>query len=141
MSKYTLVIHGGAGTILKKDMTEAKEQAYQKALEDALDAGYGLLEKGGSAVGAVLAATVSLEDNILFNAGRGSVFSKDGSQEMDASIMEGKDLRAGAVAAVRNIRNPVDLAYAVMTKSQHVMLNGQGAYDFAKLNHIRTEPD
>lgn len=141
MTKYSIVIHGGAGTILRKDMTPEKEQAYQQALSDALAAGYSLLEKGGSAVGAVLAATVSLEDNILFNAGRGSVFGKDGSQEMDASIMEGKRLMAGAVSAVRNIRNPIELAYAVMTKSQHVMLNGQGAFDFAKLNNIRTEPD
>jgi beta-aspartyl-peptidase (threonine type) len=141
MTKYSIVIHGGAGTILRKDMTPEKEQAYQQALNDALEAGYSLLEKGGSAVGAVLAATVSLEDNILFNAGRGSVFGKDGSQEMDASIMEGKRLMAGAVSAVRNIRNPIELAYAVMTKSPHVMLNGQGAFDFAKLNNIRTEPD
>ena len=84
---------------------------------------------------------MSLEDNILFNAGKGSVFAKDGSQEMDASIMDGKTLMAGAVSAVRNIRNPVELAYAVMTKSQHVMLNGTGAYDFAKLHGIKTEPD
>jgi beta-aspartyl-peptidase (threonine type) len=141
MSILTIVIHGGAGTILKKDMTDEKEKAYQQALQDALDAGYTLLEKGGTAVAAVLAATMSLEDNILFNAGRGSVFGKDGKQEMDASIMEGKYLMAGAVSAVKNIRNPVELAYAIMTKSQHVMLNGQGAYDFARLHHIRTEPD
>ncbi len=141
MADHIIVIHGGAGTILKKDMTEEKELAYHKALEDALNAGYSLLQKGESAARAVLAATISLEDNILFNAGRGSVFGKDGSQEMDASIMEGKQLMAGAVSAVRNIRNPVELAYTVMTKSQHVMLNGQGAYDFARLNNIRTEPD
>jgi L-asparaginase / beta-aspartyl-peptidase len=138
---FTIVIHGGAGTILKKEMTAEKEKAYQQGLEEALDKGYTLLKKGAAAVDAVLAATICLEDNILFNAGRGSVFGKDGSQEMDASIMEGKELGAGAVSAVRNIRNPVELAYAIMTKSQHVMLNGQGAYDFAKLNHIRTEPD
>ncbi len=141
MSKFTLVIHGGAGTIRKADMTDEKEAAYRKGLEDALHAGYILLEKGGSAIDAVRAAVVSLEDNILFNAGKGSVFGKDGSQEMDASIMDGKNLMAGAVSAVRNIRNPVELAYAIMTKSQHVMLNGQGAYDFAKLHGIKTEPD
>ncbi|MBC7873198.1 MAG: isoaspartyl peptidase/L-asparaginase, partial [Ferruginibacter sp.] len=112
MSTYSLVIHGGAGTILKKDMTGEMEAAYKKALEDALDAGYVLLEQGRSAVEAVLAATMSLEDNSLFNAGKGSVFAKDGSQEMDASVMDGKTLMAGAVAAVRNIRNPVELAYA-----------------------------
>ena len=141
MSNYSLVIHGGAGTILKQDMTDEKELAYRTALEVALNAGYILLEKGETAVAAVLAATISLEDNLLFNAGRGSVFAKDGSQEMDASIMEGQHLMAGAVAAVRNIRNPIELAYAIMTKSQHVMMTGQGAYDFAKLNRVKTEPD
>src|SRR5882724_4076824 len=105
MDKHILTIHGGAGTILKGDMTPALEAAYRKGLEDALTIGYSLLEKGGSALEAVLAATMSLEDNILFNAGKGSVFAKDGSQEMDASIMDGKTLLAGAVSAVRNIRN------------------------------------
>lgn len=138
---YTLVIHGGAGTILKEDMTNELEASYRKALEDALAVGYTMLEKGKPAVEVVKAAIISLEDNILFNAGKGSVFGKDGSQEMDASIMDGKNLMAGAVSAVRNIKNPVELAYAVMTKSQHVMLNGQGAYDFALLNGIKTEPD
>ena len=137
----TIVIHGGAGTILKGDMTLEKEQAYRNALGSALDKGYSLLEKGGSAVDAVRAAVVELEDNILFNAGKGSVFGKDGKQEMDASIMDGKNLMAGAVSAVRNIRNPVELAYTIMTKSQHVMLNGQGAAHFAKDQGIRFEPD
>ncbi len=141
MSTYNLVIHGGAGTILKQDMTDEKEAAYRKALDNALNAGYIMLENGGTAVNAVLAATMSLENNILFNAGKGSVFAKDGSQEMDASIMEGKNLMAGAVSAVRNIRNPVELAYTIMTNSQHVMMTGQGAYEFAKLNGIKTEPD
>lgn len=141
MAKFTLVIHGGAGTILKKDMTDEKEGAYRKALRHALDAGYSLLETGGTAVDAVMAAAMSLENNILFNAGKGSVFAKNGSQEMDASIMEGKNLMAGAVSAVKNIRNPVELAYTIMTKSQHVMMTGQGACDFAKLNGIKTEPD
>lgn len=141
MSTYTLVIHGGAGTILKKDMTDELEAAYCTALEDALTAGYKILEKGMPAVEAVKAAVISLEDNILFNAGKGSVFGKDGSQEMDASIMDGENLMAGAVSAVRNIKNPVELAYTIMTKSQHVMLNGQGAYEFALLNGIKTEPD
>ena len=141
MSVFTLVIHGGAGTILKKDMTPELEASYKNALEDGLNAGYALLEKGQSALNAVRAAVVSLEDNILFNAGRGSVFGKDGHQEMDASIMDGKNLMAGAVSAVRNIRNPVELAYAIMTQSQHVMMNGQGAYDFAKLKGLKIEPD
>lgn len=138
MQKITLVIHGGAGTILKKDMTEAMEQAYLNALETALEAGYAVLAKGDTAVAAVLAATTSLENNILFNAGRGSVFAHDGSQEMDASVMDGKNLMAGAVSAVRNICNPVELAYAVMTKSEHVFLTGKGANEFAKLHGIAT---
>lgn len=141
MSGYTIVVHGGAGTILKKDMTPEKEASYNKGLEDALHAGYQLLAKGGSALDAVRAAVVSLEDNILFNAGRGSVFGKDGSQEMDASIMDGNTLMAGAVSAVRNIRNPVELAFTIMTQSQHVMLNGQGAYEFANLHGLKIEPD
>jgi L-asparaginase / beta-aspartyl-peptidase len=141
MSTYTLVIHGGAGTILKEDMTPELEASYKKGLEDALNVGYALLEKGQSALEAIKAAVVSLEDNILFNSGKGSVFAKDGSQEMDASIMDGKNLMAGVVSAVRNIRNPVELAYTVMTQSPHVMLTGQGAYDFAKLHGIKTEPD
>lgn len=141
MSKYSLVIHGGAGTILKESMTPEMETAYRKGLQAALDQGYDVLANGGTAVEAVLAATICLEDNILFNAGRGSVFGKDGKQEMDASIMEGKELRAGAVSAVRNIRNPVQLAYAVMTQTAHVMLNGQGANDFAASIGMKTEPD
>ncbi len=141
MSTHTLVIHGGAGTILKEAMTPELEAAYKKGLEDALQIGYTLLDKGQSALDAVRAAVISLEDNILFNAGKGSVFTKDGRQEMDASIMDGKNLMAGVVSAVKNIRNPVELAYTVMTKSSHVMLTGQGAFDFAKLNGIKTEPD
>lgn len=141
MSDFTIAIHGGAGTILRSDMTADLERAYTDALEQALIAGYALLEKGISSVDAVKAAVTSLEDCILFNAGRGSVFAADGSQEMDASIMDGETLMAGAVSAVRNIKNPVELAYAVMTKSQHVMLNGQGAYDFALSQAIKTEKD
>ncbi|RYZ48184.1 MAG: hypothetical protein EOP49_19285 [Sphingobacteriales bacterium] len=136
-----MVIHGGAGTILRENMTAEMEQAYRQGLDAALDAGYNILHKGGAALDAVKAAVVSLENNILFNAGRGAVFAKDGSQEMDASIMDGKDLRAGAVSAVSNIRNPVELAYAVMTQSQHVMLNGEGANAFAAAAGIATEPD
>jgi L-asparaginase / beta-aspartyl-peptidase len=141
MQKITLVIHGGAGTILKKDMTGAMEQAYLNALDTALDAGYSVLAKGNPAMDAVLAATTSLENNILFNAGRGSVFAHDGSQEMDASVMDGKNLMAGAVSAVRNICNPVTLAYAVMTKSEHVFLTGKGANEFAKAQGIATAAD
>lgn len=141
MHKYTLAIHGGAGTILKENMTAEMEQAYRNGLEDALNAGFRLLQNGGSAIDAVKAAVISLEDNILFNAGRGAVFAKDGGQEMDASIMDGRNLMAGAVSAVTNIRNPIELAHAVMTKSEHVMLNGDGANAFAESINIKTEPD
>lgn len=141
MSMIKIAVHGGAGTIRREDMTDEMEAAYKKGLQEALDAGYALLADGKTAVEAVKAAVISLEDNILFNAGRGSVFGKDGSQEMDASIMDGSNLMAGAVSAVRNIRNPVELAYTIMTKSQHVMLNGHGAGDFAKLHGLKTEPD
>lgn len=141
MAAYRLVIHGGAGTILKEEMTADLEAAYIKGLDDALTVGFAMLENGSFALDAVKAAVISLEDNILFNAGKGSVFAKDGSQEMDASIMDGKTLMAGAVSAVKNVRNPIELAYAIMTKSHHVMLNGLGAFDFAKLHGIKTEPD
>src|SRR5678815_5575148 len=114
MSKYTLVVHGGAGTILKEDMTPQLEVAYLKGLEDGLTTGYAVLEEGGTAVNAVKAALVVMEDNLLFNAGRGSVFTKKGVQEMDAAIMDGAILNAGSVAGVRNVRNPIELATEVM---------------------------
>lgn len=141
MSNYTLVIHGGAGTISKSTITTEQESAYTAALEEALDAGFSLLKNNGTALDAVRAAVVSMEDCVLFNAGKGSVFGKDGSQEMDASIMDGRTLMAGAVAAVRNIRNPVELAYTIMKKSKHVMLNGRGAYEFAVQQGLAIEPD
>jgi L-asparaginase / beta-aspartyl-peptidase len=141
MQTFSIVIHGGAGTILKEDMTPELEAAYTKALDDALTGGYAVLEEGGSAVNAVKAAIVILEDNLLFNAGRGSVFTKKGVQEMDAAIMDGKDREAGAVAAVRNVRNPIELAAEVMLHSNHVFLSGKGANDFAIKQGIKLEPD
>lgn len=138
---YTLVIHGGAGTILKEDLTPELENAYKIGLKEALDAGYAVLEEGGSAVNAVKAAVVVLEDNMLFNAGRGSVFTKKGVQEMDAAIMDGKDRSAGSVSGVRNVRNPVELATEVMRNSNHVFLSGKGANDFAIKQGIKLEPD
>src|SRR6185436_19967910 len=99
-----IAVHGGAGTILKSNMTQQMENEYRSALNNALDAGYALLKKGKSALDAVEAAVISLEDCPLFNAGRGSVFTHDGKHEMDASVMDGKDLRAGAVAAIKNVR-------------------------------------
>jgi beta-aspartyl-peptidase (threonine type) len=105
MSNYTIAIHGGAGTIVKDDMTPELEQAYIQAMNDALSAGYAVLEKGGTAINAVKVACIVLEDNVLFNAGRGSVFTKAGDHEMDAAIMDGATLKAGSVAGVRNVRN------------------------------------
>jgi beta-aspartyl-peptidase (threonine type) len=141
MHPYSIVIHGGAGTILKEDMTPELEAAYVKGLDEALSAGYAVLEQGGTAANAVKASIVVLEDNLLFNAGRGSVFTKKGVQEMDAAIMDGKDRQAGAVAAVRNIRNPIELAAEVMHNSNHVFLSGKGANDFAIKQGIKLEPD
>jgi beta-aspartyl-peptidase (threonine type) len=138
---FTIVVHGGAGTILKEDMTPELEQAYQKGLQEALDVSYAVLEQGGTAVNAVKAAIVVLEDNVLFNAGRGSVFTKKGLQEMDAAIMDGSTLAAGAVAAVRNVRNPIELATEVMHNSNHVFLSGKGANDFAIKQGVKLEPD
>ena len=141
MDKYTIVIHGGAGTIVPEDMTPELEEAYIAGLNDSLEAGYAVLEKGGSAVNAVKAAIVTLEDNILFNAGRGSVFTKRGVQEMDAAIMEGKTLAAGSVTGVRNVRNPIELAAEVMQNSDHVFLSGKGATDFAIRQGLKLEAD
>lgn len=141
MQKLTMVIHGGAGTIVKEDMTPELEAAYVQALKDSLNAGYAVLEEGGSAVNAVKAAIVILEDNILFNAGRGSVFTKKGVQEMDAAIMDGTNLAAGAVAGVRSVRNPIELATEVMRNSNHVFLSGKGANDFAIKQGVKLEPD
>ena len=136
-----MVIHGGAGTILKEDMTPELEQAYLQGLQSALDAGFAVMEEGGSAVNSVKAALVILEDNMLFNAGRGSVFTKKGVQEMDAAIMDGSTLDAGAVSGVRNVRNPIELATEVMRNSNHVFLSGKGANDFAIKQGIKLEPD
>lgn len=141
MQKFILVIHGGAGTILKEDMTPELEGAYLEGLKEALHAGFAVLEEGGSSVNAVKAAIVILEDNMLFNAGRGSVFTKKGLQEMDAAIMDGSNLEAGSVTGVRNVRNPIELATEVMHHSNHVFLSGKGANDFAIKQGIKLEPD
>jgi len=141
MSDFTIVIHGGAGTILKEDMTPELELAYLSGLQQTLQVSYAVLEEGGTAVNAVKAAIVLLEDNVLFNAGTGSVFTKKGVQEMDAAIMDGIDLSAGAVAGVRNVRNPIELAMEVMRNSNHVFLSGKGANDFAIKQGVKLEPD
>lgn len=141
MQKFSLVIHGGAGTILKDDMTPELEEAYKLALEEALTAGYGVLENGGNAVNAVKAAVVVMEDISLFNAGKGAVFTKKGINELDAAIMDGSNLNAGSIAGVRNIRNPIELAEEVMIHSGHVFLSGKGANDFAIKQGVKLEPD
>ena len=130
--KYVLVLHGGAGTILKKNMSNAAEQKYREALTEALLAGHKLIQNGGSGLDAVVAAIKVMEDSPLFNAGKGAVFTNNGKNELDASIMDGATLAAGAVAGVTTIRNPITGARAVMEKSGHVMLSGQGADDFAR---------
>lgn len=141
MNQYTLAIHGGAGTISPKSMTPEKETAYRGALQDALTAGHDVLSKKGSSLDAVEAAIISLENNPLFNAGRGSVFTHDGGHEMDASIMNGKTLEAGSVAGVRGVKNPIILSRAVMEKSEFVMLCRDGAEEFARLNNIEFAGD
>lgn len=132
--KYVLVIHGGAGTILKSSMTPEKERLYKQGLQNALYAGNMVLKNGGTALDAVEAAVKVLEDDSLFNAGKGAVFTNEGKNELDASIMDGKTLKAGAVAGVTNIKNPITAARAVMDKSEHVMMAGKGAESFAANN-------
>ena len=127
-----LVIHGGAGTILKKDMSADKERAYTNSLEEALKEGYAILQNGGSSLDAVEAVVKSLEDNPLFNAGKGAVFTNEGKIELDAAVMNGKTLAAGSVAGLTTIKNPITAARAVMEKSNHVMLIGRGAEQFAR---------
>ncbi len=129
--KIAIAVHGGAGTILKSSMTPALEKAYKAALEAALQSGYKILGEGGSSLDAVEMAVKVLEDCPLYNAGKGSVFTANETNELDASIMSGKDLMAGAVAGVTTIKNPVAAARAVMEKSGHVLLMGKGAEDFA----------
>jgi beta-aspartyl-peptidase (threonine type) len=129
--KHALVIHGGAGTILKENMTPEKERAYKAALTLALKTGDSILANGGKAIDAVVAAIKIMEDSPLFNAGKGAVFTNDGKNELDASIMDGSNLKAGAVAGVTNIKNPITAALAVMQKSEHVMMAGKGAEKFA----------
>ena len=141
MATYTMALHGGAGTILKQDMTPELEATYLRSLEEALTVGYKILESGGAAVVAVKETTMHLENNLLFNAGRGSVFTKKGLHEMDAAIMDGATGRAGAVAAVRNVRNPIALAVEVMHNSDHVLLSGEGAKEFAIKCGMKLEPD
>jgi beta-aspartyl-peptidase (threonine type) len=132
MNTFSIAIHGGAGTLVKGMMTPELESAYKRALKLALDKGYAILEAGGTATEAVEQAVIALEDSHLFNAGKGSVFTAEETHEMDASIMDGKTLNAGAVSLITGIKNPVSLARDVMEKSEHVFLAGEGAMQFAK---------
>ena len=134
MNNFSIAIHGGAGTLVKGLMTLELEAEYKAALKTARDIGYKILEQGGTALDAVESAVNSLEDTPLFNAGKGAVFTNEGTHEMDASIMDGKTLEAGAVSLVTGIKNPVSLARDVMEKSYHVFLAGEGAMKFAKSN-------
>ncbi len=138
---YTIAIHGGAGTILKSEMTSKQEADYQDALNEALTAGYEILDKGGSSLDAVELAVICLENCPLFNAGKGSVFTNQGTHEMDASIMNGVDQSAGAVAMLHAVKNPINLARLVMEKTSHVLLAGQGAMDFANQMKVEMKND
>lgn len=130
--EFAIVIHGGAGTILKKNMTPEREAAYQAKLEEAIRVGYEVLKNGGSSIDAVEKTINVMEDSPLFNAGKGAVFTNAETNELDASIMDGKTLNAGASAGTTTVRNPINLARAVMEKSEHVMLSGKGAETFAE---------
>jgi beta-aspartyl-peptidase (threonine type) len=141
MKDIGIVIHGGAGTILKSNMTPEKEVTYRNALEEALLAGWEVLKAGGASLDAVTASVKKLEDIPLFNAGKGSVFTTEEKHEMDASIMEGKNLYAGSISGVSGIKNPILLARAVMEKSEHVYLSGRGAEIFAEKCGIESAPD
>jgi L-asparaginase / beta-aspartyl-peptidase len=129
--EFALVIHGGAGTILKSNMTYGQEKAYKDIMSEVLNTGYNILNEGGSSLDAVQKCINIMEDSPMFNAGKGAVFTADGKNELDASIMEGKTLNAGAVAGVSHIKNPIDLARLVMEKSPHVLLVREGAETFA----------
>lgn len=136
----SIAIHGGAGTLSPSEMTPELQVRYTTALEQARDTGYAILEKGGTALDAVEAAVRVLEDNELFNAGRGAVFDADGRNSLDAAIMDGSTLAAGAIAGVHHVRNPVTLARRVMERSPHVMLSGDGAEEFALEQGLKLEP-
>jgi L-asparaginase / beta-aspartyl-peptidase len=139
--RLAIAIHGGAGVIAREQLGADGGAAYRQGLEAALDAGYAVLEAGGSSLDAVTTAVRLLEDNPLFNAGRGAVLAHDGRAYLDASIMSGKDLSAGAVTGVTTVRHPIDLARRVMQDSPHVMLSGEGAEEFAGLKGLERVPN
>ena len=135
-----IVIHGGAGVITRGSLTPEQEKEYRVVLEQAVLAGYKVLQAGGTSLDAVEAAVRIMEDSPLFNAGKGAVFTSEGTNELDASIMDGKTLKAGAVATLKHIKNPISLARLVMQKSPHVMMIGEGAEKFARENGVETVP-
>lgn len=137
----TIVIHGGAGALSKGNYSAEDEAAYRATLKEALNAGYAVLNRGGSAMDAVEAAIVLMEDSPLFNAGKGAVFTRDGKNELDAAVMDGKTLNAGAVVGVKHVKNPIRLARAVMEKSEHVMFARDGAEAFAKEQGVELVPE
>jgi len=141
MNKIAIAIHGGAGTITRSDMTAELEREYLGGLENSLKAGWEILRKNGSSLDAVEAAVVALENFPLFNAGRGAVFTNEGTNELDASIMNGINLAAGAVAFVKNIVNPISLARLVMEKTEHILLAGDGAEQFARQMNVESAND
>ena len=138
---FSLAIHGGAGTITRANMSPEKELAYTQALDQALQVGETILRNGGTALDAVEKTATNLENCELFNAGRGSVFTAQGKHEMDACIMRGDTLEAGAVAGISSVKNPIQLARTIMEKSEHVFLTGHGALEFAKAQQLAMEPD
>lgn len=138
---YAIAIHGGAGVISPDSLSPEEEKLYIEGLEDALNIGYQMLESGLSALDTVEAVVMTLEDNPLFNAGKGSVFNSEGMHEMEASIMWGKNIDAGAVCAIRNVKNPIHLARLAMEQTNHLFLNGSAAEDFARENGLTLEDD
>ena len=131
-NRFSLAVHGGAGTILRSQMTAEKEAAYHAGIEAALKAGYAVLEKGGNSIDAVVEAVCALEDNPLFNAGRGAVFTSDGKHEMDAAVMEGTNRNVGAVAGIQGPKNPVKVSRLIMDQSEHVFFSADAAMKMAR---------
>ena len=138
---YAIAIHGGAGALPRATLAPERERHYRAGLEAALDAGFAVLERGGTSLDAVTTAVRLLEDHAAFNAGHGAALTRDGAAELDAAIMDGRQLRAGAVASVRHVKNPVELARRVMEKSRHVLLVGAGAEEFALEEHFVLVPN
>jgi L-asparaginase / beta-aspartyl-peptidase len=138
---YAIAIHGGAGAVPRATLSAEREQRYRRGLEAALDGGYAVLERGGSSLDAVATAVRILEDDAVFNAGHGAALTREGAAELDAAIMDGRQMRAGAVASVRHVKNPIELARRVMEKSRHVLLVGAGAEEFALEEKLTLVPN